>query len=57
MDSGSVRLSIVLGRDPHHRNPLSFVEKMSESERNDLEFGRRGGLARAPDPDTTPPGI
>ena len=30
---------------------------MSESERNDLEFGRRGRLARAADPDTTPPGI
>ena len=57
MDPGPVRFSIVLGRDPHHRNPLALVAKMSESERNDLESGRRGGLARAADPDTTPPGI
>ena len=57
MDPGPVRFSIVLDRDPHHRNPLSFVAKMSESERNDLESGRRGGLASAEELDTTPPGI
>ena len=57
MDPGPVRFSIVLGRDPHHRNPLALAAKMSESERNDLEFGRRGGLASAEELDTTPPGI
>ena len=57
MDPGPVRFSIVLGRDPHQRNPLALVANMSESERNDLEFGRRGGLASAEELDTTPPGI
>ena len=57
MDPGPVRFSIVLGRDPHHRNPLALAAKMSESGRNDFESGRRRGLASAADPDTTPPGI
>ena len=57
MDPGPVRFSIVLGRDPLHRNSLSFVAKMSESERNDFDSGRRRGLARAEKLDTTPPGI
>ena len=57
MDPGPVRFSIVLDRDPHHRNPLLFVAKMSESERTDLESGRRGGLASAEEIDTMSPGI
>ena len=57
MDPGPVRFSIVLGRDPHHRNPLLLPAKMSESERNDLESGRRDGLASAEELDTMSPGI
>ena len=39
------------------QEPLALVAKMSDSERSDLESGRRGGLASAAEPDTTPPGI
>ena len=37
--------------------PLALLAKMSNSERSDLESGRRGGLANAADSDTIPPGI
>ena len=37
------------------QEPLALVAKMSDSERNALESGRRGGLASAAEPDTMPP--
>ena len=39
------------------KEPLALVAKMSESERSELESGRRVGLANATEPDTTSPGI
>ena len=39
------------------QEPLALVAKLSDSERSDLESGRKGGQANAAEPDTTPPGI
>ena len=39
------------------QEPLALVAKISDSERSELESGRRSGLANAAESDTTPPGI
>ena len=53
------KVSILNGTGPGFtpQEPLAFVAKMSDSERSDLESGRRGGLTSAAEPGTTTPGI
>ena len=53
------KITIVNGTGPGStaQEPLALVTTMSEPERSNLESGRRGGLANAAEPDTTPPGI
>ena len=56
------KITIVNGTGPGStaQGPLSLVTTMSESERRNLESGRRGGHTKkknAAKPDTTPPGI
>ena len=51
------KVTILNGTGPGstEQEPLALVTKMSESERSDLESGRRSGLASAAEPDTTTP--
>ena len=53
------KITIVNGTGPGStaQEPLALVTTMSDAERSELESGRRGGLANAEEPDTTPSGI
>ena len=53
------KITIVNGIGPGStaQEPLALVTAMTDTERSNLESGRRGGLANAEEPDTTPPGI
>ena len=59
MDDAEKLPTILNGTGPGSTppEPLALVAKLSDSERSDLESGRRGLHANAAEPDTTPPGI
>ena len=56
-DSDKVTILNGTGPGSTPQEPLALVAKMSDSERSDLESGRRGGPASAAEPGTTTPGI
>ena len=53
------KVSILNGTGPGSapQEPLALVAKLSDSERSDLESGRKGGLASVAEAGTTPPEI
>ena len=56
-DANKVIILNITGPGSTPQEPLSFVAKMSDSERSALESEKRGGLKSATEPDTTSPGI
>ena len=53
------KIAIIDGTGPGStsQEPLALVANMSDSERSELESGRKGGLANTAEPETMPPGI